>query len=328
MKRKLALVSVGVALFLAMIAGVAQAKGTAPMLGGADVAAIVSRESAQINEFVNSVAAKNNMPAVAGTRVVPVVTVENEGYLGAAQVAGPADAVGRVDSVFQMEGIYDNGNYRALLLYPNIGLDTRYPSRVPDVGLTALIDVSASGGRPGLVTGAQAEDAAHSAAIDATVRHDAIGINNFINHIYGKKKITTPFASNVVPLFSVGAKSYIGAAQVIGARYDVNRVHTVFEYAEDFNGAKVHVRVFVPGDSPDPLRYIHVNGVTIAAVIDTNLINNQKVEPAITVYPYYGRQPWGWWGDFSFDYYHFGHNGGYRGGYGHDGGGGFHGHRH
>ena len=74
------------------------------------------------------------------TKVVPILSFGSGGYIGAAQIMGPQDAVDETQAVIQIEGDF-NGNFRVKALVP---IDSKNPvnfTRVNGVGLSAVIDV-------------------------------------------------------------------------------------------------------------------------------------------------------------------------------------------
>lgn len=273
-------------LLLIFCASGAQAMNSEQVLRALAIGTLVREESGQINDFINSVSANRNMPSDSATRVVPAISVGDKGYIGAAQIIGPEDAVFRTDSVFQYQDSFDYGRYRINLMFPNQGLNPFSFNRVPGVGLSALIDVAMDGGAPGLVSGGiYTDDLTRAAAIGAAVVYESDAINSFINSIYGQRNIgmESYYATKVVPRLSVGEHAYIGAVQVVGPPEDVWRVQAVFEYDDIFDGGRFRVSVVVPGDSLDPFNFRRVQGVGISAVIDTSIADLQPDNR----YPYF-----------------------------------------
>ena len=75
------------------------------------------------------------------TKVVPIVSIGNRGYIGAAQVIGDADQVEKVEAVGQLEISWNNKLFRIKGL---ITMDSKNPTsfnRVQGVGVSAVIDV-------------------------------------------------------------------------------------------------------------------------------------------------------------------------------------------
>ena len=99
--------------------------GSILKVGGVGI--LVDRFGGQINDFLY-------------TKVVPIVSVGTNGYIGAAQVTGPASEVERVEAVAQIEASFNNVA-RVKGLVP---IDSKNPvnaSRIQGVGVSAIIDI-------------------------------------------------------------------------------------------------------------------------------------------------------------------------------------------
>ncbi|HHX41651.1 MAG TPA: hypothetical protein GX715_16975 [Armatimonadetes bacterium] len=94
----------------------------------------------QINSFINSVMAQRGIEREGGTKVVPILSVGQGLYIGAAQVMGPTSRVDNVRSVAQ--GEVTLGEVRLNGLFPlNATVPLITPtSTVPGVGISAIID--------------------------------------------------------------------------------------------------------------------------------------------------------------------------------------------
>jgi hypothetical protein len=112
------------------------------LLGGAILVA-VNEFGPQIDDFINGVASTRGLSAEGETKVVPYLSVGEKAYLGAMQVAGPADQVGRVKAVWQYEDLFDVGRARLRMLVPSDSLSPLDIRRVKGVGCTAIIDMVA-----------------------------------------------------------------------------------------------------------------------------------------------------------------------------------------
>lgn len=107
-------------------------------VGGVGI--LVDRFGGQINDFLNKILAQNNLSTTYTTKVVPIVSVGTNGYIGAAQVTGPASEVERVEAVAQLEASFNNVA-RVKGLVP---IDSKNPvnaSRIQGVGVSAIIDL-------------------------------------------------------------------------------------------------------------------------------------------------------------------------------------------
>ena len=112
--------------------------GSILKVGGVGI--LVDRFGGQINDFLNKILAQNNLSSTYTTKVVPIVSVGTNGYIGAAQVTGPASEVERVEAVAQLEASFNNVA-RVKGLVP---IDSKNPvnaSRIQGVGVSAIIDL-------------------------------------------------------------------------------------------------------------------------------------------------------------------------------------------
>lgn len=112
--------------------------GSVLKVGG--VGFLVDHYGTQIDTFLNKLLKQNNLSTTYATKVVPIVSVGNNGYIGAAQVTGPASEVERVQAVAQLEASF-NSIARVKGLVP---IDSKNPvgaSRIQGVGVSAIIDL-------------------------------------------------------------------------------------------------------------------------------------------------------------------------------------------
>lgn len=125
--------------------GSASAFDLGSVLGGVvkvgGIGYLVDRYSDQLNSAINSVMMKEGAGTNYATKVVPIVSIGNSGYIGAAQVIGDADQVEKVEAVGQLEISWNDKLFRIKGLIP---MDSKNPlsfSRVQGVGVSAVIDV-------------------------------------------------------------------------------------------------------------------------------------------------------------------------------------------
>ena len=81
-------------------------------------------------------------------------------------------------------------------------------------------------------------------------------------------------STKVVPILSVGKGGYIGAAQVMGPKKQVDRVQAVGQLEVDFAGHAVRIRGLVPISSKDAkgsAKLDRVPNVGISAILDIKL---------------------------------------------------------
>lgn len=113
--------------------------GSLLKVGGVGV--LVSKYGDSINNFLNQLLMKNGVGTDYATKVVPVISIGNGGYIGAVQVVGPSAQVAQVKSVGQLEGSFNNSLFRAKALIPLSTMDVTNLSRVQGVGVSAIIDL-------------------------------------------------------------------------------------------------------------------------------------------------------------------------------------------
>lgn len=102
---------------------------------------LVDRYAVELNDFINSLMAKNGVSSEYATKVVPIITVGSGGYVGAAQVSGPQELVDQCKAALQLEANFMDRTFRVKALIP---IDSKNPtnfSRVQGVGVSAQIDV-------------------------------------------------------------------------------------------------------------------------------------------------------------------------------------------
>ena len=129
-----AVLATGVALPAANAFGL----GDVVKVGG--IGFLVDRFAGPLNSFINTLLMRNKAEVGYATKVVPILSFGSGGYIGAAQIMGPQDAVDETQAVIQIEGDF-NGNFRVKALVP---IDSKNPvnfTRVNGVGLSAVIDV-------------------------------------------------------------------------------------------------------------------------------------------------------------------------------------------
>jgi len=101
----------------------------------------VKQFSGQINSFLNTALAQHNARIEDATKVVPIISIGNGGYVGAAQVMGPQSALRDVKAVGQGELDIGAVSGQVQGLFP---INTTNPlkgvKRVPGVGVSAIID--------------------------------------------------------------------------------------------------------------------------------------------------------------------------------------------
>ncbi len=110
--------------------------------GGATVV-LVHQFAGQLNNFINTITANHHFSGNQATKVVPMVSLGQGAYAGAAQVAGDQGQLDKVKAVGVLEGEFMGHQFRARALVP---IDTDNPTkggvhRVEGVGVSAIIDI-------------------------------------------------------------------------------------------------------------------------------------------------------------------------------------------
>ncbi len=103
--------------------------------------AIIKTIAGPINDFINTITFNKGVRLTTATKVVPIVSIGQGTFIGAAQVSGPRNAIARTKAVAQIEAVYQ-GKIRIKILVP---IDSENPlerfRRVHGVGVSAIIDV-------------------------------------------------------------------------------------------------------------------------------------------------------------------------------------------
>lgn len=105
---------------------------------------LVDKFSIPLNNFINGLMSKHGAgtdDVNFSTKVVPILTVANGGYIGAAQVTGDPDLIDKTQAVLQLEDQFNNDQFRVKALIPVDSKDPFHFSRVQGVGISAIIDV-------------------------------------------------------------------------------------------------------------------------------------------------------------------------------------------
>ena len=97
----------------------------------------------QINSAINTVLMQNHVERHGGTKVVPILSVGQGLYIGAAQVTGPEEEVAQIQAVIQGEVAVGSDKLRLKGLVPVDSINPFKSLPKPKfvgVGVTALID--------------------------------------------------------------------------------------------------------------------------------------------------------------------------------------------
>lgn len=247
------------------------------ILKGAAVGYGITRVSKQLDQFINAATLRSGMQTKMATKVVPILSVGEKGYIGGAQVCGPAAYVKKVQAVLQYEQNFSNNNYRAKILVPNASLNPLNLKRVPKVGVTAIIDISLDGAQRynTIGTGIQTNDVIRGAAVLIAVKNFGKEINKGLNAL--TFNIGSGYTTKVVPMASFGEKAYLGAAQISGSTSTTQKVNALWQYEGLFDHGRYRVKIMVPTNSYNPLEMRRVDGAGLSALVDIALSEQKDI---------------------------------------------------
>lgn len=240
-------------------------RGGVKLLG---IGYLVKQNAKSLDKFINEITLRRNVPINQATKVVPILSIGDKGYVGAAQVMGPKEAVNKVQAVFQIEESLDR--FRIKVLVPSDSLTGL--RRVEKVGISALIDVALEGGfKVTHPKGLGGKEVLAATAVAVAVKNAGSQLNELINKV-SLRKGAEEF-TKVIPMATLGENAYIGGAQVSGAAKDVDRVAGVWQYEDLFSNGMFRVKILIPTDDLNPLKLRRVDGVGLTAVIDMRIMS-------------------------------------------------------
>lgn len=108
-------------------------------------------------------------------------------------------------------------------------------------------------------------------AVGVLIEKFATPLNDFVNTLTFQHGVGSNYATKVVPVLSLGNGGYIGAAQVIGTQYAVNKTQAVVQIEGDFSGSQFRVKALVPINSKNAVNFSRVSGVGVSAMIDVRI---------------------------------------------------------
>jgi hypothetical protein len=115
------------------------------VIKGAAVLALTVGLADQLDSFINTITLNKGVPEQAGTKVVPIIALGSGTRVGAAQVSGPKDLVEKTKIVVQIEAKFGYKNLDVEVFVPSDNMNPLKFNRVEGVGVSALIDLRASG---------------------------------------------------------------------------------------------------------------------------------------------------------------------------------------
>ncbi len=104
------------------------------------------------------------------------------------------------------------------------------------------------------------------------VRAIATPLNGFIDNLLATNHVANRGKTKVVPIVTIGSATYVGAAQVSGPAYAVDRTQAVGEFSAGWNNDVWQVRTLIPVDQLNVLKgFKRVYGVGVSAVVNARL---------------------------------------------------------
>lgn len=141
MKKRILIGMLLVFLLTATAIPVSQAFNFGDILKVGGIGFLIDKFSTPLNNFINQLTFKQGAGNDYATKVVPIISVGNKGYIGAAQVTGTQNLVDKTKAVLQIEGNFNGSTFRAKALVPIDSTNPTNFSRVQGVGVSAIIDI-------------------------------------------------------------------------------------------------------------------------------------------------------------------------------------------
>lgn len=140
-KKKVVIGVLLVSMLMITAVPVSQALGLGDILKVGGMSILIDRFATPLNNFINQLTFKHNAGTEYATKVVPILSVGNHGYIGAAQITGSQELVDKTKAVMQVEGNFNNNQFRVKALIPVDSTNPTNFTRVQGVGLSAIIDI-------------------------------------------------------------------------------------------------------------------------------------------------------------------------------------------
>lgn len=240
---------------------------------GAAIGYAVKQSAKPLNQFINAITLRQKVRDTQTTKVVPMLSLGDKGYIGAAQVSGPYQLINKTQAVWQVEGSkqWGDGVYRIKALVPSDSLNPLKLRRVQKVGVSAVIDVATDGPlrREGPFSRSLGVgDVIKAGAIAVAVSAASKPLNTFVNTITFNRNA---LATKVVPLATFGEKAYVGGGQLSGSTTTLPKARALWQYEDLFDRGRFRVKILVPTEGVNPLKLRRVPGVGLTALIDTSI---------------------------------------------------------
>lgn len=141
MKKNLIIGMLLVSLLSVTAIPVSQAIDLGSILKVGGISILIDKFSTPLNNFINQLTFKHGAGSDYATKVVPILSVGTQGYIGAAQVTGSQELVDKTKAVMQIEGNFSGSTFRVKALVPIDSTNPTNFSRVQGVGVSAIIDI-------------------------------------------------------------------------------------------------------------------------------------------------------------------------------------------
>ena len=130
---------------ICITAGVIAGAQLGSLIKGGAVTLAVDKFGPDINKGINGLLGEHNANQNEETKVVPILSLGDSGYIGAVQVSGPKVQVDKVRAVAQLEGrfklpIVSNIRLKGLVPIATKNV-TKSVERVSGVGVSAIVDI-------------------------------------------------------------------------------------------------------------------------------------------------------------------------------------------
>jgi hypothetical protein len=97
-------------------------------------------------------------------------------------------------------------------------------------------------------------------------------INDFVNKLTLNNKMESKQYTAVVPILTVGSGGYVGAAQVMGNKKNVQKCKAVVQIEGNaLFGKNIRAKALVPVDAKSVTNIKRVDGVGVSAIIDIRI---------------------------------------------------------
>jgi hypothetical protein len=130
---------------ICLVGGVIAGAQLGSVIKGGAVALAVDKFGPDINKGINTLTMQKGVSRKEATKVVPILSLGDSGYIGAVQVAGPKNLVDKVQGVAQLEGRFKVPVVDGIRLRALVPISTKTPhksiERVEGVGVSAIIDI-------------------------------------------------------------------------------------------------------------------------------------------------------------------------------------------